>query len=157
MRANKLTMLWFVFGLSHSALNKKCTFLVENPLELFKQPPQPLKIFFLLFKACLAVQIHMGDCNLAFDNAWKNVVGDRAVFGKCSWHVERAWDHQIKTPWMLEAMKRIRTEGSERNFEYHFGFQLRTWLGDNPWDGQVRRTARRVGEYVQDTWGDNGR
>ena len=136
-----------------------CTILVENPLELFKQPPQPLKIllFFLLFKACLAVQIHMGDCNLAFDNAWKNVVGDRAVFAKCSWHVERAWDHQIKTPWMLEAMKRLRTEGSQRNFELHFGFQLRTWLNDNQLDPQVRRVARAVGEYVRDYYGNDGR
>ena len=99
----------------------------------------------------------MGDCNLAFDNAWKNVVGDGAVFAKCSWHVERAWDHQIKTPWMLEAMKRLRTEGSQRNFELHFGFQLRTWLNDNQLDPQVRRVARAVGEYVRDYYGNDGR
>ena len=99
----------------------------------------------------------MGDCNLAFDNAWRNVVGDRAVFAKCSWHVERAWAANIKPVWMLEAMKRIRTEGNLRNFDYLFNLNLQTWIDGNPWDPPVNRVARAVGEYIRDYYGYNGR
>ena len=111
----------------------------------------------------MAIKVHMADGNLAFDNAFRNAIGDHPRFVRCSWHTERAWKQNIKIHWMLETLKRLRTEWSEINFNNMIRLYLDTWLNPQELAAQLRyapqeiQSAVTAAEYFDGTWGLQGR
>ena len=67
-------------------------------------------------EACEKTQLVISDLARAFFNAWQAVFGDSARHSSCSWHLERAWDKNIKNPVLLAHLKELRVVTKTEEF-----------------------------------------
>ena len=67
--------------------------------------------------ACNKTQLIMSDLARSFFNAWQAIIGGSASHATCSWHVERAWDKNIKNEKLLAQMKELRVITKEEEFK----------------------------------------
>ena len=66
--------------------------------------------------ACSQTQLIMSDLAKSFYNAWRSVIGEKARHSTCSWHVERAWEKNIKNSSLLSHVKDLRVVTKEEEF-----------------------------------------
>ena len=67
-------------------------------------------------EACSKTQYVMTDLAKSFYNAWLSVIGPDASHASCSWHIERAWEKNIKIGSLLDQMKEMRVVAKETEF-----------------------------------------
>ncbi|XP_059098651.1 uncharacterized protein LOC131892814 isoform X2 [Tigriopus californicus] len=67
-------------------------------------------------EACASVKTLLSDTSHVFVNSWREVVNPHIVWNVCHWHLEKSWTKNIKTPEMLQDIKRLRLLTKEQDF-----------------------------------------
>lgn len=66
---------------------------------------------------CTKTEMVMTDLARAFYNAWLAIMGPKAMHCNCLWHVDRAWEKNIKVDQLLLQLKELRVLTKEEEFE----------------------------------------
>lgn len=71
-------------------------------------------------ESCAKTELIISDLAKSFYNAWKLVIGEKASHSACSWHVNRAWEKNIKNRTLLSHIKDLRVVTQEDEFRMMF-------------------------------------